>query len=127
MSEIRYLTREDVISIHALSIKRYGGVTGIRDKGLLDSALAQPQQTFDGKELYPSLAEKAARYAYGIVNNHPFADGNKRTGAAVLATFLRANGMRFKPQLADMQQVVLAVADGSMGYDELAAWVDRQI
>lgn len=99
---VRYVSLEDALAIHDLSIQRYGGIEGTRDEGLLESALAQPQQTFGGEELYPSLAEKAARYAFGIVNNHPFADGNKRTGAAVLAVFLRANGIQFKPRLADM-------------------------
>ena len=91
--DIRYVSLEDSLAIHARSIDRYGGIDGLRDQGLLESAIAQPQQTFDGVELYPSLAEKAARYAYGIIKNHPFADGNKRTGAAMLAVLLRANGV----------------------------------
>lgn len=124
---IRYVSLEDALAIHELSIRRYGGIEGTRDEGLLESALAQPQQTFDGVELYPSLAEKAARYAFGIVNNHPFADGNKRTGAAVLAAFLRANGMQFKPRLLDMQDKVIALADGSLSYDELVAWIGSQL
>ena len=78
--DIRYVSLEDTLAIHARSIDRYGGIDGLRDQGLLESAIAQPQQTFDGVELYPSLAEKAARYAYGIIKNHPFADGNGRTG-----------------------------------------------
>lgn len=125
--ETRYVSREDALAIHARSIARYGGIDGLRDEGLLDSALAQPRQTFDGAELYPTLAEKAARYAYGIISNHPFADGNKRTGAAVLAVFLRANGVRFKPRLHDMQQVIMSVADGTMDYDELVAWIAEQL
>ena len=125
--DIRYVSREDALEIHALSIERYGGIEGLRDEGLLDSALAQPQQIFGGSELYPSLPEKAARYAFGIINNHPFADGNKRTGAAVLATFLRANGKRFKPRLLDMQVTIMSVADGSMDYDELVAWIEEQL
>ena len=73
----------------------------MRDEGLLESALAQPFQTFGGKELYPSIAQKAARYAYGIASNHPFADGNKRTATAVMAAFLRMNGYKFKPSMVD--------------------------
>ena len=125
--ETRYVSREDALAIHQRSIAGYGGIDGLRDEGLLDSALAQPGQTFDGVELYPSLAEKAARYAYGIIKNHPFADGNKRTGAAVLAVFLRANGARFKPRLEDMQRAILAVADGTMDCDELANWIAEQL
>lgn len=124
---VQYVSLEDALAIHELSIRRYGGIDGTRDEGLLQSALAQPQQTFGGVELYPSLAEKAARYAFGIVNNHPFADGNKRTGAAVLAVFLRANGVRFKPRLIDMQKQIIALADGSLGYDELVAWIEEQL
>lgn len=124
---IQYVSLEVALAIHELSIHRYGGIEGVRDQGLLESALAQPQQTFDGIELYPSLPEKAARYAFGIVNNHPFADGNKRTGAAVLGVFLRANEVRFKPRLIDMQNVIIAVADGTMDYDALVAWIEREL
>lgn len=124
---VQYVSLVDALAIHELSIRRYGGIEGTRDEGLLESALAQPQQTFDGVELYPSLAEKAARYAFGIVNNHPFADGNKRTGAAVLAVFLRANGVRFKPRLLNMQEQIIALADGSLSYDELVAWIEEQL
>lgn len=124
---VQYASLEDALAIHDLSIRRYGGIEGTRDEGLLESALAQPQQTFDGEELYASLAEKAARYAFGIVNNHPFADGNKRTGAAVLAVFLRANGARFKPRLSDMQAQIIALADGSLSYDELVEWIEQQL
>lgn len=124
---VRYVSLEDALAIHKLSIRRYGGLEGVRDEGLLESALAQPQQTFGGVELYPSLEEKAARYAFGIINNHPFADGNKRTGAAVMAVFLRANGARFKPRLIDMQDKVIALADGSLSFDELVAWIEKQL
>lgn len=125
--DIRYVSLEDALAIHARSIDRYGGIDGLRDQGLFESAMAQPQQTFDGVELYPSLAEKAARYAYGIIKNHPFADGNKRTGAAMLAVFLRANGVRFKPQLTDMQETIVQIADGTLGYEELVSWIEEQL
>ena len=124
--DIRYVSLEDSLAIHARSIDRYGGIDGLRDQGLLESAIAQPQQTFDGVELYPSLAEKAARYAYGIIKNHPFADGNKRTGAAMLAVLPRANGVRFKPRLTDMQETIIQIADGTLGYEELVAWIEEQ-
>ena len=116
-----YLTHSDVRTIHTHLIQKFGGLDGLRDEGLFDAALEQPRQTFDGKDLYPTVAEKAARYAYGIVRNHPFADGNKRTGTACMGMFLAINGFRFKPRHDKLLQVVLAVADGSMGYDELAA------
>lgn len=122
-----YLEHEDVLAIHDYLVNRFGGMSGIREEALFDAAMEQPRQTFDGIDLYPSAAEKAARYAFGIVNNHPFADGNKRTGAACLGMFLRLNGIHFKPRHDDLLKTVYAVADGSMAYDELVAWIDRQI
>lgn len=83
------LGRPEVEAIHNEAISRFGGMPGLRDPGLLDSALAQPFQTFGGVDLYPTLAQKAARYAWGIARNHPFADGNKRTAAACMAAYLR--------------------------------------
>lgn len=77
------LSREDVLAIHSAAIARFGGADGVRDEGMLDSALAQPFQTFGGQELYATVAEKAARYAFGIISDHPFVDGNKRTATAV--------------------------------------------
>ncbi|MBP3222416.1 MAG: type II toxin-antitoxin system death-on-curing family toxin [Actinomycetaceae bacterium] len=95
---VQYLSVQEVIAIHNAALEKFGGSAGVRDEGLLNSSCAQPAQSFDGYELYPTLAENAAQYAYGIINNHPFVDGNKRTGAAVLGTFLRLNGCRFKPR-----------------------------
>ena len=116
-----------VLAIHEDQLKRNGGMPGIRDEGLLESALAQPFASFDEQDLYPSVYEKAARYGYGIIKNHPFADGNKRTGTALIIAFLRANGMRFKPRSQDFYEVIVAVADGSMGFDELVAWIEAQL
>lgn len=124
---VRYLTHEEILDIHDLSIERYGGLVGVRDAGLLDSALAQPAQSFDGIELYPTLAEKAARLAYGIIKNHPFVDGNKRTGAAALALLLRMNGIGFTPNLDDMLAIIIAVADGSANLEALTDWTKQQI
>lgn len=89
--------------------------------------MAQPLQSFGEVELYPSLAEKEARYAFGTIRDHPFIDGNKRSGAAVLASFLRTNGIAFKPRSDDFYAAIVATADSSMGFDELTAWVERQI
>lgn len=116
-----------VLAIHEDQLKRNGGMSGVRDEGLLDSALAQPFASFGGQDLYPSTQEKAARYGYGIIKNHPFADGNKRTGTALIIAFLRGNGVKFKPWTQDFYNVVIAVADGTMGFDELVAWIEKQI
>ena len=104
-----YLTHEDVRAIHSYLIATFGGLDGLRDEGL-----------------YPSAAEKAARYAYGIVNNHPFADGNKRTGGACIGMFLRLNDIKFKPRHDELLRTVYGVADGTLGYEELVAWIEKQ-
>ena len=122
-----YLAHEDVRTIHSYLIAQFGGLDGLRDEDLFDAAIEQPRQTFDGIDLYPTAAEKAARYTYDIVNNHPFADGNKRTGAACMGMFLRLNGIRFKPRHDDLLQTIYSVADGSMGYDELVAWIEQHL
>ena len=101
---------------------RFGGLRGLRDEGLLDSALAQPFQTFGGADLYPSAIEKACRYAFGIISDHPFLDGNKRTGAALFGTYLRMSGIDFRPDHAAYLKIILGVADGSVSYDELVEW-----
>ena len=95
---------------------------GVRDEGLLDSALAQPFQTFSGQELYPGPIEKACRYAFGIIRNHPFADGNKRTGTALMGAYLRMSGLRFKPAHDELLATMLGVADGTVSYDDLVEW-----
>ena len=115
-------SKEEVLAIHAAVIIRFGGLRGLRDEGLLDSALAQPFQTFGGADLYPSAIEKACRYAFGIISNHPFLDGNKRTGAALFGTYLRMSGIDFRPDHAAYLKIILGVADGSVSYDALVEW-----
>ena len=115
-------SKEEVLAIHAAVIMRFGGLRGLRDEGLLDSALAQPFQTFGGADLYPSAIEKACRYAFGIISDHPFLDGNKRTGAALFGTYLRMSGIDFRPDHAAYLKIILGVADGSVSYDELVEW-----
>jgi death-on-curing protein len=123
---IKYLNEPTILSIHHAAIEEFGGADGIGDRSLFEAALAQPMQTFDGQDLYPTLEDKAARYAYGFIKDHPFIDGNKRTGAAVIFAFLRNNGRHFKPRLKDMQDMILSIADGSKGYDDLVEWLKAQ-
>jgi death-on-curing protein len=125
--DIIYLNKETVLLLQAYTIEKFGGLPGVRDNSLLDSALGQPMQTFDSVDLYPTLIEKAACYAYGIIKNHPFVDGNKRAGTAVLGAFLRANGALFKPRHTNLQATILAVARGSLSYEELVTWVNKNI
>lgn len=93
---------------------------------MLDAAIAQPWQGFGDVEAYPTLEEKATRLAYEVITQHPFADSNKRTGAALLVAVLRANGARFKPCAADPLAAVMGVAPGELGYDGLLAFVRRE-
>ena len=85
----RPITKEEALAIHSAVVARFGGIDGVRDEGLLESALAQPFQSFAGIELYPTDEAKACRYAYGIIKDHPFADGNKRTATALMGTYFR--------------------------------------
>ena len=91
------ITKDEAIAVHSAAITRFGGVGGVRDEGLLASALAQPFQSFDGIELYPTDEAKACRYAYGIIKDHPFVDGNKRTATALMGAYLRMSGFEFRP------------------------------
>ncbi|MFR3273985.1 MAG: type II toxin-antitoxin system death-on-curing family toxin [Slackia sp.] len=117
------ITRETALAIHSETIARFGGIDGVRDENLLDSALAQPFQTFSGQDLYPGPVEKACRYAFGIIRNHPFIDGNKRTGTALMGTYLRMSSLRFRPAHDEFLSAMLGVADGTVHHDELVEWV----
>ncbi|MEH2194105.1 MAG: type II toxin-antitoxin system death-on-curing family toxin [Nostoc sp.] len=91
MQTLKFLTISQVLDIHQCQIQRFGGTSGVRDEGLLDSALAQPQSTFGGELLHPTIHEQAAAYLYHLAMNHPFLDGNKRTAFAVMDTFITLN------------------------------------
>jgi len=123
---IRMLTREEVVAIHAASLERFGGLPGVRDEGLLESAIAQPSQSFGGVELYPTLEEKAARLAFGLAKNHAFLDGNKRVATACMAAVLRMNGRAFRPDAGELLSTMLGVAEGSVTYEALVEWVRVQ-
>lgn len=117
------ITRKAVLAIHSEAIARFSGTDGVRDESLLDSALAQPFQTFSGQDLYPGPVEKTCRYAFGTIRNHPFIDGNKRTGTALMGAYLRMSGLSFRPAHDEFLSTMLGVADGSVHYDELVEWV----
>src|SRR5436190_9954800 len=107
---IRYLTLEEVLDLHRLALEQSSGLGGVRDLGGLESALAQPQMTFGGQELYPSLAEKAAALGFSLVCNHPFVDGNKRVGHAAMETVLVLNGWELAAGVDEQEQVILRLA-----------------
>jgi death-on-curing protein len=115
------LTRDECLALHDMMLSFYGGITGVRDQHLLESALARPQQLFHyGK---PSMAEMAAAYAAGIVKNHPFLDGNKRTGFMLGAGFLERNGHEFHATEAAAVVSTLALAAGEMTEAGYAEWL----
>lgn len=121
------VAKDQVLAIHDAAIARFGGLPGVRDEGLLDSALAQPWQTFGGRDLYEGDVAKACRLCYGVIRDHPFTDGNKRTGAALLGASLRLCGHYFRPRHDDFLRAMLAVADGSMSYEKLVEWVEKAV
>lgn len=121
MKEPTWVLREVVLAAHEQSLARFGGGAGLRDEGLLDSALGKPLNLFAyGK---PALFDLAASYACGIIKNHPFIDGNKRTGFIVAVTFLELNGVRFGASEVDAALRTLALAAADISEAEFAAWL----
>lgn len=122
MKEPYWLTRSECLLLHDMMLDQYGGCSGIRDEGLLESALARPQQLHHyGK---PSMPEMAAAYTAGIVKNHPFLDGNKRTGFMMGAGFLERNGYEFVATEAEVVIRTLALAAGELSEAAYAAWLE---
>lgn len=119
---IRFST-EKVKLLHQLIAQETGGSIGLRDEGLLESALEGVFATFGGKELYPTKEEKGARLGYSLISNHAFVDGNKRIGMYVMLTFLEVNGFRMDCTNREVADTGLAVAAGQMDYDALLEWV----
>ena len=116
-------SKEKVKLLHQLISEETGGSIGIRDEGLLESALEGAFATFDGKDLYPSKEEKGARLGYTLISNHAFVDGNKRIGMYVMLTFLEVNGIKIEATNEDVAETGLAVAAGTIKYEELLKWV----
>jgi len=113
-------TIDEVLELHALLLKRYGGAEGIREQGLLESALAQPQAIFGGRFLHENLFMMAAAYLFHIVKNHPFVDGNKRAGLATALAFLNLNGVLIDRGTSEMFEMTIAVAEGRLTKDRIA-------
>lgn len=124
---IQYLTLGQVLFLHLGLIEQSGGTSGIRDQKALDSALAQPKMTFDAKDLYPSLAEKAAALCYSLINNHPFVDGNKRIGHAAMEVFLVMNGYEIEATIDIQEEIILKLASSKMKRSDFLDWLKANI
>ena len=116
-------TKEKVKLLHQLLAEATGGSVGVRDEGLLDSALESAFSGFGDQEFYPSKEEKGSRLGYALSSNHAFVDGNKRIGTYIMLTFLEMNGIRIRCTDEELVHIGLSVADGSMKYEELLQWV----
>ena len=121
------LTVSEVISLHDKLLTATGGSAGLRDIGLLESAVLGCYQTFDDVELYPTIIEKAARMAYAVSNNHPFVDGNKRVAVTAMLVMLRLNKVELAYTQDELIALGLGVADGSVDYEEIVSWINEHL
>jgi len=124
---VRYLSVTEVLDLHRRLIETSGGSPGLRDRGALVSAVRQPQMQFGGEELHSSTVEKAAALGFALIQNHPFVDGNKRTGHASMEVFLRLNGWKIVASVDEQERLAIKVADGTASRDELAEWFSAHI
>lgn len=123
--EIKYLGIEQVLAIHEILIERYGGSRGIHNRGLLESAVFRPQASAFGKDAYPALFEKCAVLGYSLIQNHPFSDGNKRTGFACMHLILLINGYDLKSTSKEEIAITEDVASGNVREPDLVEWLKK--
>ncbi len=116
-------TKEKILTLHQIMADATGGSVGVRDEGLLESALESAYASFGGQDFYPTKEEKGARLGFALISNHAFVDGNKRIGVYVMLAFLELNGIRIRCTDDELIHVGLSVADGKMGYEALLQWV----
>jgi death-on-curing protein len=124
---MKLLTLEQVLILHQRIIEQSGGSIGIRDKGILESALAQPYMTYGGQELYPTLIEKVAALGFSLINNHPFVDGNKRIGHVAIEVTLLMNGYEIQAEVDTQETVILAVAASEMSRESFLEWLQNHV
>ena len=120
---MKILTKDQIILLHSKLIEETGGSDGLRDEGLLDSAILAPFQSFDGKDLYPTVLEKGAQLGFGLIKNHAFIDGNKRIGAHTMLVFLALNGYTFSYTQKELSDIILAVASGDKSCQDSLLWL----
>ena len=121
------LTKAQILSLHESLIADSGGLQGIRDEGLLDSAINTPFQSFGGTEFYPTIDDKAARLGYGLIKNHPFIDGNKRIGTHAMLVLLEINQISVEYEDDDLIATILAIAAGELTSEDLLSWLQNHI
>jgi death on curing protein len=124
---MRHLTLGEVVELHQRLLTASGGASGIRDLGLLESALAQPHATFDGIDLHPTVIDKAAALGFALVANHAFVDGNKRIRHAAMEVFLVLNGFEILAGVDEQERFMLAVASGTLDRTDLARWLSQHV
>lgn len=120
---MKRLSERQVLRLHEQLLQDTGGMPGVRDEGLLQSALEAPFQSFGGEDLYPSVQQKAARLGYGLIKNHPFLDGNKRAGAHVMLVFLCLNGIELDYTQKELEDIILSVAASEADSETLLRWL----
>lgn len=120
---MKYLSVKDVLLLHNMAIDESGGSHGLRDLGLLESAVARPQVSFGGEDLYPNIFLKAGVLVHGLLRNHPFVDGNKRTSMYSAMTFLELNGYRFEAKQKEVVEFALKVENEKLSVEEIAKWL----
>lgn len=123
----RYLELGEVLELYRRVMTQSGGTIGIRDLGLLESALAHPRSTFGGEELYPTIVEKAAAIGFSLIRSHPFVDGNKRIGHAAMEVFLMLNGYEIEGSVEEQERVILGVASGDLDRQAFVNWLRTHI
>ena len=116
-------SKEKILLLHQVMAEATGGDVGVRDEALLESAIETIYSTFDGKELYPTKEEKAAKLGYSLISNHAFVDGNKRIGMYIMISFLELNGIRIDATNDDVYKLGMAVADGSADNEDVLKWI----
>jgi death-on-curing protein len=121
------ISEEDVLSIHNILIERFGGIKGIRDIAALDSALKRPYQTFEGRDLYPSLIEKVSALLESIIKNHPFIDGNKRMGYTLSRLILLNNGVDIVAEESEKFTFIIQIAENKFDFDEIVDWLKNHV
>jgi len=122
---IEYLELKHILAMHEVLLAKYGGLKGIRDRGLLESAIAQPQQSAFGEDIFPDVTSKAAAYAFYLSENQPFIDGNKRIATAAALTFLRLNGYDLKASEKELYEVIMQIANKKLSRNKLAQWFKK--